>query len=182
MSKPRSNRRRASPSTRAIAVVCAIVVASSATAAAQEQEGTEQPRRTQRDSYLLGDEPGLEMVVHVLGEVKQPGEYRVPDDTDVLELISKAGGPTDLANLGNVSIRRHAVLASGKESNRVIELDVKGYLERADSPDPPQLAPSDVVMVPRNNMSRWRTAFAMIRDVSVVVTAYLLYLRVEQND
>ena len=58
------------------------------------------------DTYLLGEEQRLEIVVHVLGEVERPGEYRVPDDTDVLEAVSKAGGPTEFAHLGNVSLRR----------------------------------------------------------------------------
>ncbi len=48
----------------------------------------------EKERYLLGDEQKLEMIVHVFGEVARPGEYRVADDTNVLELISKAGGPT----------------------------------------------------------------------------------------
>ena len=165
-----------------VLVFMSVLAAASASAQQSNEGGKEPPTRTSRDSYLMGEQQGLEMVVHVLGEVKQPGEYRVPDDTDVVELISKAGGPTELANLGSVTVRRHTVLASGKESNRVFGVDVSEFLNDEDSPDPPQLAPSDVVMVPRNKTAKWRTAFAMIRDVSVVATAYLLYLRVEQND
>ena len=35
-----------------------------------------------------------------LGEVQRPGEYASPMTTDVLELISKAGGPTEFAKHG----------------------------------------------------------------------------------
>src|SRR6187455_903694 len=56
--------------------------------------------------YLLPQEQGLEMMVHILGEVQKPGEYRVPDNTDLLELLAKAGGPTEFANLSWVKIRR----------------------------------------------------------------------------
>ena len=48
--------------------------------------------QSQGKGYLIPQEQGLEMLVHILGEVQKPGEYRVPDHTDVLELIAKAGG------------------------------------------------------------------------------------------
>src|SRR5688572_8546323 len=67
-----------------------------------QQQPTRQQQQTQQrptdDKYILGAESRLEIVVHVLGEVERPGEYRVTDETDVLELISKAGGPTRFAN------------------------------------------------------------------------------------
>jgi polysaccharide export outer membrane protein len=141
-------------------------------------------QRTQDDRYLIGEEDRLEMVVHVLGEVQRPGEYRVGDDTDVLELISKAGGPTEFANLGNVSLRRRepfdSVQKAGEE--RLVEIDLTDFLKNRNEPAPPLLYPGDVVTVPRNKMAGWRTAFTLIRDVSVVVSAYLLYLRVAEDD
>jgi protein involved in polysaccharide export with SLBB domain len=130
------------------------------------------------------------MIVHVMGEVLRPGEYRVADDTDVLELVSKAGGPTEFANMSEVSLRRRDVMgvktasanpmAGGGES--VVKVDLKDFLKHKDEQAPPILSPGDVVTVPRNKMAKWRTAAGLIRDVSVVVTAYLLYLRVEQNN
>lgn len=58
------------------------------------------------DSYLMGNELKFEMVVHIWGEVRSPGEYRVREHTSLLELISKAGGPTEFSSLGNIRIRR----------------------------------------------------------------------------
>ncbi len=130
------------------------------------------------DPYLLGEEQRLEFVVHVLGEVERPGEYRVPDDTDVLEAISKAGGPTEFAHLGNVSLRRRDPGASGVAVSNV---DLSSFLKHESDAPPPILGPGDVITVPRNKMARWRTAFTLVRDVSVVATAYLLYLRIDEN-
>jgi len=53
----------------------------------------------EKEKYLFGTEQQLEMIVHVFGEVRKPGEYRVPNDTNILELISKAGGPTQYSKL-----------------------------------------------------------------------------------
>ena len=136
-------------------------------------------QRTTDDDYLLGETQRLEIVVSVIGEVEHPGEYRVSDDTDTLELIAKAGGPTEFANLGKVQVRRRVGLVSGEE--RILRTDLTSFLQDEDAPAPPMLAPGDVVTVPRNKMAKWRTAFTLVRDVSVVATAYLLYLRVEQN-
>ena len=59
-----------------------------------------------RDSYLTGGTGQLEMVVHIIGEIKKPGEFQVIDSTNLMELISKAAGPTEFSNLGSVSITR----------------------------------------------------------------------------
>jgi len=40
-----------------------------------------------QDKYLIGSEKKLEMIVHIMGEVRKPGEYRVEDDTNLVELM-----------------------------------------------------------------------------------------------
>jgi len=130
----------------------------------------------------------LEMVVHVLGEVTRPGEYRVPDNTNVLELLSKAGGGTPMAKMGAVTITRTArspydVASTGAtatkapEEDLVIHVNVDEYLQGRAQGALPVLKPGDVVSVPRNGFSKWRTSASVLRDLSVVFTAYLLYVR-----
>ncbi len=142
----------------------------------------------QTDDYLLGEERRLEMVVHVLGEVTRPGEYRVPDNTNVMELLSKAGGGTALAKMSAVTITRtghspYDVASTGlsgaqaPQEERVIHVDVEAYLQGKNGAALPALKPGDVVSVPRNGLSRWRTTSSILRDLSVVFTAYLLYVR-----
>jgi protein involved in polysaccharide export with SLBB domain len=137
---------------------------------------------TTRDSYLLGEEKRLQIVVHIIGEVQAPGEYVVSDDTDVLELVAKAGGPTEYGNLGKVHVkRRNSVATAGMTpdpAGAVLKVDLSRFLKERNAPEPPVLQPGDVVTVGRNSWRGWRTAFTMIRDVSVVVSTYLLYRRV----
>ena len=59
-----------------------------------------------KDQYQIGPDERLLITVHIWGEVIKPGEYLVPDDTDLLELISKAGGPTEYSDLKNIKITR----------------------------------------------------------------------------
>ncbi len=150
-------------------------------------------RAQQRDDYLLGEERRLEMVVHVLGEVTRPGEYRVADDTNVLELLSKAGGGTQLSRMSEVTITRmtsepenlasaseSAIAHGGVKAQRVYRVNVEDILQ-GKSAEIPNLRPGDVVMVPRNSMSTWRTTAAVLRDLSIVFTTYLLAVRTYQD-
>ncbi len=58
----------------------------------------------EKEKYIFGTEQQLEMIVHVFGEVRKPGEYRVPNDTNILELISKAGGPTQFSKFNKIRL------------------------------------------------------------------------------
>ena len=60
--------------------------------------GLAQQQLIKKDQYQIGPDEKLLIRVHIFGEVQKPGEYLVPDDTDLLELISKAGGPTEFSN------------------------------------------------------------------------------------
>jgi len=136
--------------------------------------------------YLIPEEQGLEMLVHILGEVQKPGEYRVPDHTDVLELIAKAGGPTEFANLSWVKIRRvmPVQLASAKNVTRlgpsvsVVDVNLDDAWKKKKNVAPPRLVPGDVVVVSRNSWFGYRRVATIARDVAIVASAYFLYLRV----
>jgi protein involved in polysaccharide export with SLBB domain len=161
------------------------------------------PRQSQ---YLLGNEEELQMKVHIWGEVKDPGEKLVPYETTVIELISKAGGPELYANLSKVRITRESekwdvtqeslkkIVADSREgkiteasleeslknhfANRIIEYDIKKYLENSETLSPPPvLMPGDVVYVPRNGWSKWREIVRISHEVAVITSIYVWYLR-----
>jgi hypothetical protein len=172
----------------AVSILITLIAASGASAQPrtdQKQPPIQQPpaQPTSQDKYLMGLESRLEIVVHVMGEVERPGEYRVTDDTDVLELISKAGGPTRFANMSGIRLRRvepvgAAQLAGGEN---LVELDLSAFLKNENEPAPPLLYPGDVVTVPRNKMAKWSTAFVLVRDIAVVVSTYLIYLNIVED-
>jgi protein involved in polysaccharide export with SLBB domain len=150
--------------------------------------------RAQED-YFLDESPRLQIRVHIIGEVQQPGEYLVRDDTDVMELISKAGGPTEFANLSKVSIRRviqttepggFANGLSGSNSSNgdhssddLLRVDISAFLEAKSQAAPPVLQPGDIVTVPSNRLRTWQRVFSIVRDIAVVASVYLLYLRIK---
>jgi protein involved in polysaccharide export with SLBB domain len=128
--------------------------------------------------YILGEERRLEIVVHVLGEVTRPGELRVNDNTNVLEALSKAGGGTQYANLNAVTLTRlRPNSGMNPRGEQIIHVNIADYLRKGAKEPLPMLEPGDVISVPRNNFSRWKTAASIIRDLSIVATTYFLYLR-----
>ena len=144
--------------------------------------------------YIIGSEKKLEMIVHIMGEVRKPGEYRVEDNTNLVELISKAGGPTQFSNLGGVKITRIGLMSSAsnggngksdgsarsnlKFGKRIIKINVDDYLNDENYRDRvPTLQPGDVVFVPRNTWFRWRNVVSVARDLSVIASVYFIYLR-----
>jgi hypothetical protein len=139
-------------------------------------------RAQERPGYIVGEPQGLEMLVHIIGEVQKPGEYRVGDRTDILELLSKAGGPTQFSRLGAVTVRRMALvrpsasLSTEPPRAEILQVNLDKALVSRDEM-PLQLQPGDVVVVPKNGWRTWKDATAVIRDVAVVASAYFLYLR-----
>ena len=69
--------------------------------------------------YYLGEQDELLIKVNIWGFVQNPGQYMVPNGTDLISLISFAGGPREQAKLNKVKlIRNQALLASRYEKGR----------------------------------------------------------------
>jgi len=139
----------------------------------------------QEDQYILG-EGKLEIDVYILGEIKNPGKYRVADDTDVAEFMAIAGGPTQFSNLSSIIITRYNTpffanvgerQSSYSSKKEIIKFNINNYLKKKDSPPAPIVKPGDIVSIPANSWRRWRSVATIIRDVSIVASTYFLYLR-----
>jgi protein involved in polysaccharide export with SLBB domain len=78
--------------------------------------------------------------VYVLGDVDQPGSYRISSAGTALTALYAAGGPTANGGMRRVEIRR-----GGK---MVDTLDLYDYLLRADGSHDPRLQSGDIVFVP----------------------------------
>ena len=77
--------------------------------------------------YYLGEQDELLIKVNIWGFVQKPGQYMVPSGTDLISLISFAGGPREQAKLKNIKvIRNRSLLASRNDpSNRYLAMNGK---------------------------------------------------------
>lgn len=100
--------------------------------------------------YISGSYPGAVMVpVTILGAVPKNGVHYVPTRTNLLGLITYAGGPTKEAKLDEVRIKRvtGGDIRQGDVQEKVIKVDVEKLLEEA-SGRGPLLQQNDVVVIP----------------------------------
>lgn len=101
--------------------------------------------------YLIGNEDELLIKVNIWGFVRMPGQYLVPSDTDLISLISYAGGPTEGAQTKKVKIVRTTDFTpEGKnleDNKKIYHYNIKEFLETGDMSLNPQLMPHDTIMI-----------------------------------
>ncbi len=161
--------------------------------------------KSMASDYILGDEERLEMVVAIWGEVRNPGEHRVPYNMNLVELISVAGGPTRSARLSKVQLTRQAsqwsispemmdnIIQDSENdtlqdaelkrrfdtaSRKITFYDVNKYLgDQKMLTPPPILQPGDVVYVHTNSWTFWRDLIRVVHEVALIASIYAWYLR-----
>lgn len=110
--------------------------------------------------------------VQLLGAVQKPGLYYIPPNTDILKLLTLAGGIED-ANLSEVIVRKIDPSQSG-----VYELDMNKFMRSSADSKPFKLTQDDLIFIPKkepwisNDVSRTITLVSLV--TSIVLTAVLI--------
>ena len=120
--------------------------------------------------YYIGDEGELLIKVNIWGRVRQPGQYFVPSNTDLITLISVAGGPAEKSRLDNVRIVRNT--ESGSE---IIIVDIKKYLKTADQRLIPLLEPEDTVVMSGSIWYVISNVVTVVAQLAVVANVYYFF-------
>jgi hypothetical protein len=61
-----------------------------------------QSNRSSAAQYYLGEDDELLVPVNIWGFVRLPGQYFVPNNTNLIALLSFAGGPSEDAKISNI--------------------------------------------------------------------------------
>ncbi len=123
------------------------------------------------DYYTPGeDKTELMIIVHVWGEVNQPGKFIVRDGTSLVDILSVAGGPTRYANLKNVYIAH-----KGDQVEHIEIHNLKNYVEK-EKTDIPSLLPGDVIVVKRNAMGIGLELGQLTSQLTVVLNTILIII------
>lgn len=123
--------------------------------------------------YIYRSSPKESLIgVQLIGAVQKPGLYYIPVNTDILKLITLAGG-TDEADLANILVRKIDPTQSG-----VYELDVKKLMKKSSEAKPFKLAQDDFIYIPKkepwisNDVSRTITLVSLV--TSIILTSVLI--------
>jgi len=121
----------------------------------------------QYSGSLTGTEQ-LKIRTYIWGQVRKPGLYIVPDDTDLLTLISSAGGPTENAKLSKVKIIR-----STMDGDKIINVDLKEYLDTGQPELIPILKPGDTVIISGSTYYAFTKAVNWLSQIAVILSVYV---------
>lgn len=119
-------------------------------------------------SGTLSGTEQLKIKTYIWGQVKKPGLYIVPDNTDLLTLISSAGGPTENAKLSKVKIVR-----STEDGEKVIWIDLKKYLETGDENLIPIMKPGDTVVISGSTYYAFTKAVDWLSQIAIMLSVYV---------
>lgn len=121
--------------------------------------------------YYLNEYNELLIRVNIWGKVRNPGQYFVPATTDLITLISIAGGPDYRSRLSDITVVRE----SKTGENEVIEVNVKKYLKTGDKRLIPDLKPEDTVVVHGSAWQLIADVVQVVSQLSVVATVYYFF-------
>lgn len=119
-------------------------------------------------SGTMNEQDQLKIYTYIWGQIQKPGLYIVPDDTDLLTLISLAGGPREDAKLKAVRIVRSA--ENGSEN--IIIVDMKRYVETGNYSLIPQLMPGDTVIIPGTSFYAFSRVASFLSQVAITLSVY----------
>ncbi len=94
--------------------------------------------------YNFSSGSGCDIKVSIWGYVRNPGRYNIPCETNLLELLSFAGGPLEGAELDRLMIVRRGGAEKPTELKEVTILDLKKYLKATNV----STAATDLLLIP----------------------------------
>ena len=121
--------------------------------------------------YYLGTDDQLLIKVNVWGFVAKPGQYLVPSGTDLVSLISFAGGPIEGGKLSKVKIIRPQHDKKEKK-DQIIIVDVDKFLKTGDNTKIPLLKPDDTIVISGTKWYYFSKALETITKVGYLVQIY----------
>lgn len=138
----------------------------------QDPSRLQSSARANASRYILssaGD--ALLMTVKVWGEVQRPGLYDVPIGTDLIELLSSAGGPKETAQLSKIRVIRSS---TKDREGEVFKIDIKHYLDTGDESIIPEIKADDTVIIPMKPSQYIRISLSWTQQLMALVQAYAL--------
>lgn len=107
-------------------------------------------------------------IVSVLGSVNEPDNYELIGSVTLFEILSKAGGTTEQADLRNIRIYRRG------EEKEPIEVNVANYLKEKEAGPVAVVQPGNVVYVPRQE-NAMREMSSFLRDVVLLFGMFRVF-------
>jgi hypothetical protein len=116
-------------------------------------------------NYSIAKPGELTMQVNIWGLVNHPGRYEVSITTDLIQLVSYAGGPVVDARLDAVKVTRFLKTDNGISKSEII-VNLEDLYRINDSSI--ILQPGDTIFIDRTGWSSFRDVLSVVTTVAVV--------------
>ncbi|MCA9733108.1 MAG: SLBB domain-containing protein [Deferribacteres bacterium] len=136
--------------------------------------------------YILGDSDEILIKVNILGYVRKPGQYFIPRHTDLVTLISNAGGFVPGADLDKIQLlRQNAEEATNgssgqKEEHEIKFISIEKYFETGKTSYLPTLRAGDSIVIKQSRGDKIRNFFGVNSVFNVVATLASVALIVDR--
>lgn len=138
--------------------------------------GTQRFSSTRGAEYISGNQPGtVLMKVNLWGAVNRPGIHHIPVSSDLITLLSYAGGPNKEAILDEVLIKREV----GKK-RKLIKVNVEELIKSA-SHHHVELAPNDIIVIEKDEPLIDRDTLATVTMISVIMSSLLAAAYIDRS-
>jgi len=134
-------------------------------------------RYNQQSGYFdLSDPDAVNIKVAVWGFVRYPGKYLVPSYTNLLDLLSYAGGPSNDSHLDD--LRLYRTKEDGSQEMLVFNFNDLLWESKLDSKNRkvPLIEAGDILVVPgspryyaRDLVSMWATILSALVSIAILV-------------
>lgn len=127
-------------------------------------------------NYYYAKPGDITITVSIWGFVQRPGLYEVASSTDLVNLISLAGGPNTYAKLNDVEVVRTKKNKDGSYLRRRFHVDLSKLTKLKE--DQIELKPGDVIYV---NHTRWYTVkeiFSVTSGIAILTTSIYYISRI----
>lgn len=144
----------------------------------------------QTAEYIFRNSPRDNLItVQIFGSVVRPGMYYVPEDTDLMKLLTLAGGVEGTSELDEVVVRKldgkpWAAMRMDYVTQRNAQtyvVDVDSLLRKSTNLKPLRMNHDDFVYVPKKESFISNDFAKVVGLVSVVLTGVLTYVIIKEK-
>lgn len=129
------------------------------------------------NEFMSGRENGTVMMsVNLWGAVVKPGIHHVPVKTDLISLLSYAGGPTDKAIVEEILIKRNT-----GNTQKKINIDLSQVLHSQKKYDL-TLQPDDIIVIPAKEPLLSRDTIVIAGFTLTILSAVLTAVAISNQD
>lgn len=144
----------------------------------------------QTAEYIFRNSPRDNLItVQIFGSVVRPGMYYVPEDTDLMKLLTLAGGVETTSELDEVVVRKmdgkpwaglkNDYVKQRNANTYVVEVD--DLLRKSTNVKPLKMSHDDFVYVPKQEPWISNDFAKIVGLVSVVLTGVLTYVIIKEK-